>query len=697
MEASREIFWNIGIIGPAILYPLGFLSMAVLIYTVYRRYSLWMIGKPDNRLDNPGKRIKNFIVTGIVEGLFHKRIFREPYPGIMHFCIFAGACLLLLGTVLDVIDHYIIHFMEGNVYLGVSFGADLGGALMIIGAILATMRRYIQKPERLNSVFDDALFLIFIYVIVLTGFFLEGFRMLSALPHGLSQPEYYSHPEWSVWSFGGYWVASLFSGLSEGARVITYSILWWFHAILSVSVIIYISWIFSKATHILISPVNVFFKTSRANGELAPINLEAAESYGVGKVENYTWKQLFDLDACTNCGRCEDRCPAHLSGKPLSPRKLVQDLKSHWLEQGDALIRAKKADKDVAGATAAVADVKENSVSMIGGIIEEDVLWSCTTCRACQEICPVYVEHIDKIIDMRRNLVLEQAKMPDTGEAILKCIETRGHSCRGTTATRTDWALGLDVKVLADDKNVDLIYWVGCAAALEDRNMKVARATAMVLKDAGVNFAILGLEEVCCGEPARRLGNEYLFQVQAAKNIELFKKYNVKKIVASCPHCFNTIKNEYPQFGGEFEVVHHSQLINELMRQGKINVDSGNNGKITYHDSCYLGRHNNIYQQPREVIRKVSGSAVIEMDNSGNNGFCCGGGGGRFWMEERIGKRISEMRIDQAIESGAGMVASACPYCLQMFEDAIKAREASETLKALDIVEIVAAALRLGK
>jgi Fe-S oxidoreductase len=253
------------------------------------------------------------------------------------------------------------------------------------------------------------------------------------------------------------------------------------------------------------------------------------------------------------------------------------------------------------------------------------------------------------------------------------------------------------LQVLADDKNVDLIYWVGCAAALEDRNMKVARATAMVLKDAGVNFAILGLEEVCCGEPARRLGNEYLFQVQAAKNIELFKKYNVKKIVASCPHCFNTIKNEYPQFGGEFEVVHHSQLINELMRQGKINVDSGNNGKITYHDSCYLGRHNNIYQQPREVIRKVSGSAVIEMDNSGNNGFCCGGGGGRFWMEERIGKRISEMRIDQAIESGAGMVASACPYCLQMFEDAIKAREASETLKALDIAEIVAAALRLGK
>ncbi|MBC8511389.1 MAG: 4Fe-4S dicluster domain-containing protein [Dehalococcoidia bacterium] len=685
MEAFREIFWNIAL-GPFILYPAGVAALGVLIYAIYQRYRLWRVGKPDNRTDNLGRRIWDFMVVGVVDGLFHRRFFREPYPGIMHFLIFAGAVLLLVGTALDVIDHYVVHFISGNVYLGLSLAIDIGGVLILIGAIMAVVRRYIQKPERLNTVLDNAVVLGLISVVVITGFFIEGFRMIAATPEGLSQPVFYSHPEWAIWSFGGYWIASLFAGLAESTRVAWYIGLWWFHTAIALGAIFYVCLSFDKLTHVIVSPVNVFFRSSRPKGALAPINIEEAETFGVGKIEDFTWKQLLDLDACTDCGRCQDRCPAYLSGKPLSPRKVIQDLKANLLERSGTLLRVPRANpgngNDGDGATALVEDV-----------ILEDELWACTTCRACQEICPVFVEHIDKIVDMRRNLVLEQTKIPETGEAVLRCIETRGHSCRGTTLTRTDWTSGLDIKVLSEDSNVDFVYYVGCAAALEDRSMKVAIAVGKILEAAGVSFAILGPEETCCGEPARRLGNEYLFQMQAMKNIEMLKGYNVKKIVTACPHCFNTIKNEYPQFEGEFEVIHHTEFIADLLKEGKIKPTPLSDGKLTYHDSCYLGRHNDIYNQPRQVLSSISQSKLLEMKQSRRNGFCCGGGGGRYWMEERIGQRISEMRIDQVVETGAGVVATACPYCLQMFEDAIKAKEVEESLKALDIAELLAAQL----
>ncbi len=682
MEAFREIFWNISF-GPLILYPLGVAALGIFIYAIYRRCRLWAVGKPDKRWDNLGKRIGNFIVTGIVDGIFHRRFFREPYPGIVHFLIFVGAGVLLIGTALDVIDHYVFHFIYGNVYLGLGLALDIGGVLMLVGAIMAVVRRYIQKPERLNTVLDNAVVLGLIFAVVITGFFIEGFRMLTATPEGLSQPEFYIHPEWSTWSFVGYSVASLFAGLSESTRLAWYVGLWWFHAVLALGAIFYVCLSFDKLTHIIVSPVNVFFMSSRPKGALAPINIEEAETFGVSKIEDFTWKQLLDLDACTDCGRCQDRCPAYLTGKPLSPRKVIQDLKAHLLDRSSALLSTKTATPADGGGVKA----------LIGEVILEDELWSCTTCRACQEICPVFVEHIDKLVDLRRNLVLEQAKVPETGEAALRCIETRGHSCRGTTLTRTDWTSGLDIKLLSEDSNVDLVYYVGCAAALEDRSMKIAVSMGKILKAAGVSFAILGHEETCCGEPARRLGNEYLFQMQAAKNIEFFKNYNVKKIVTTCPHCFNTIKNEYPQFGGEFEVVHHTQFIAELLKQGKIKPNSMIDGNLTYHDSCYLGRHNNVYEAPRQVLTSISSAKLQEMKRIRRNGFCCGAGGGRYWMEERIGKRISEERIEEVIQAKADIVATACPYCLQMFEDAIKAKAAEESLKALDIAELLAARL----
>ena len=694
MQAFREIFWNISL-GPVILYPLGLGAVGVFIWALYNRVRLWKVGKPDKRTDDIGRRIWNYVVVGFLDGIFHRRFFREAYPGIMHFLLFAGGTVLLVGTGLDVIDHYNpwhYHFIVGSFYLVLNLLLDLAGAAMIVGALMAVVRRYIMKPQRLNTVLDNGVVLTFIFVVVITGFFIEAFRMLAATPEGLAQPEFYSHPEWSQWSFIAYPLAGLFASLSEAVRVNTYIGLWWFHTAVALGAIYYVCFAFDNLTHIIVSPINVFFQSSRPRGALSKINIEEAETFGVAKIEDFTWKQLLDLDACTNCGRCQDRCPAWVTGKPLSPRKVIQDLKAHLLERRKDLMATKP---PTAAPAASPTPTDGGTIKAVAGeVVLEDELWACTTCRACQEICPVFIEHIDKIVDMRRNLVLEKASIPETGEAALRCIETRGHSCRGTVLTRTDWTGGLDIKPMSEDSNVDFLYYVGCASSLEDRSMKIAIAFGKILKAAGAKFAILGTEETCCGEPARRLGNEYLFQMQAAKNIETFNRYNVKKIVTTCPHCFNTIKNEYPQFEGQYEVVHHTQFIADLIKQGKLQPSVLEKVKLTYHDSCYLGRHNLIYDAPRQALKSVSPSRLLEMKRTKRNGFCCGGGGGRYWMEERIGKRISEERLEDAINLKVDVLASACPYCLQMFEDAVKAKGVEESLKVQDIAELIAAQLQ---
>ncbi len=707
MEATREIFWHIPLLVQIALYLMSVIAIALIGYSVYKRYQMWTLGKPDKRFDKPGWRIGEFIRQTIWDGALHVRFLREPYPGIMHFLIFVGCILLFIGAGLDFLNHYVFEpfhaaFIQGPVYIYLGGLWNIAGVMVLIGLLMAFVRRYIQKPSRLSTVMDDGIALLLILIVVVTGFFLQAFRMIAATPEalGLSQPEYYVHPEWGQIRFVGFWIAGMFAGLPEATRYLWYQILWYSHVIITVGAVFYVIFAWDKLTHILISPVNVLFKTSRPKGALSTVDLENAETYGIGKIEDFTWKQLFDLDACTNCGRCQDRCPAYLTDKPLSPRQLIQDLKTHWLERSPALLAEKKAKARAAkaGGEAAPAPAEEASTgtkAMVGEVITEDVIWACTTCRACQDICPVYVEHIDKIIDMRRHLVLDLAQVPETGLAVLQCIEARGHSCKGTTLTRTDWTAGLDIKQLSEEPNVEYVFFAGCAASLEERSTKIAIATAKILKAAGVNFGILGAQEMCCGEPARRLGNEYLYQTLAANNIEQFKGYNIKKIIAMCPHCFNTLKNEYPQFGGNFEIIHHSTFISKLIEEGKIKPAVMKENRITYHDSCYLGRHNDIYKPQRHVLQTISKLPILEMERSGNKGFCCGAGGGRFWMEERIGKRISEVRIDQVMETGADIVASACPYCVQMFTDAIKAKGAEETLFAKDIAELVAESMEL--
>jgi len=549
---------------------------------------------------------------------------------------------------------------------------DIMAVLVIIGAAWGIIRRYIVRPPRLEGEQTVEAMVILISVLVhpITHLFKEATSIaLGHPPAGLGAV---LPPISSA-------LSNVFSGSSVGSIETASVSFFWAHWLVVLFVMIFIA--YSRYLHMLAAIFNGLFKSPLPKGALSPIDMETAETFGTSKITDLTWKQVLDLYACVVCGNCQIRCPAFTSGKPLNPKKIIQDLKKHLLAVGPELLK---------GEGKAEASSPNSAKALIGEVILEDEIWACTTCRACDEVCPVWVEHIDKVIDLRRNLVMEQASIPETAEGALRSIEERGHPWRGTNLTRTDWTQGLDIKTLAEDSDVDILYWVGCTEALEERSMKIAQSMGKLLKLAGIRFGILGTEESCCGEPPRRLGNEYLFQIQAQKNIELIKGYNIKRIVTACPHCYNTIKNEYPQFGGDFEVIHHTELIANLLKEGLIKIIKGANGVVTYHDSCYLGRHNDIYDSPREILNGMPDVILTEMEQNRRGSFCCGGGGGRMWLEERIGTRISEMRIDQVMETKAQIVASACPFCLQMFDDAIKAKAAEEELKVMDIAELVA-------
>ncbi|MEA1958457.1 MAG: heterodisulfide reductase-related iron-sulfur binding cluster, partial [Chloroflexota bacterium] len=678
-----DLFWQSQLIyidniyKPVILGTLIFFVVlaAVFAFGLFRHYQLLSMGGKENRFDQIFTRLKT--TFGVM--FTHMRIINEPYPGIMHLLIFWGSALFLIGKVIRPFSYAVdISNPPQAVFLYSSLISEIGAVMLIVGGLIAIYRRYIAKPSRLDTKPDDTLIFGWVFIILLTGFMAKGYRIAA----GGVDPV-----DWATWAPVGY----LFSKMLPTFDTQAYNeVLIWHRAVLhTIPAFVFLAYIMisrSHLQHILLTPLNVFFRSLKPKGALVPVDLEEAETFGVDKISGFTWKQLMDLDGCTRCGRCQDNCPAYLSGKVLSPKVMIQDIKQHWYDTGP----------DVFGMfqNKLKGRVRDTGQSMIGDVITQEMIWDCTTCGACQEACPAYIEHINKVIDMRRNLVLEQAEMPETAEMALLCIEQRGHTCKGTSYCRTDWCADIEgTTLMSEDSDVEILYFVGCSAALEDRNMKVSSAFGKILKAAGVKFGILGEEESCCGDPARRIGNEYLFQMQAMKNIETFKKYGVKKIVVTCPHGYNCLKNEYPQFEGEFEIIHHSQYIAELIKQNRLKLKNDLGEKITYHDACYLGRHNDVYNEPRQVITSLSGIQFNEMDRRRNKSFCCGAGGGHMWIEENVGVRISEMRTEQALETGSNVIATACQFCLQMFEDAIKAKEASEKLRSLDIAELVAMAI----
>jgi len=673
LESLRELFWAgqqvylNEIFLPIIIGVLIFVPLLILLFVFGfgRRYQLWKLGKGESCSDQWVTRLKSALAVAFVNW----RIIRskELYPGIMHLLMFWGAAILIPGKLVRLFSYAVgINTPPQDIFLYSSLASEIGAVLIIVGGCLAVVRRYILKPPRLDTKSEDTLIFVWVALIILTGLMAKGYRIASSEV---------SPVDWAMWSPVSYLISHAFPTFILEVKN---EILVWhramFHTIPAFILLGYI-WVYrSRLQHIILSPLNVYFRSLKPRGALPSINLEEAEIFGAAKVEDFSWKQLLDLGACTRCGRCQDACPAYASGKPLSPKQVIQDLRAHFEEEVYPIPFLRKP--------------AESRRDMLAEVITEDVIWNCTTCYACQEVCPVYVEPIVKIIEMRRNLVLEQGNIPETGEGALRSIEARGHPWRGTTLTRTDWKEGLDIKTLAEDSDIDMLFWVGCTEALEERSTKVAQAIARVLKMAGINFGILGVEETCCGDPARRLGNEYLFQMQVEANIELLKKYDIKKIVTGCPHCFNTLKYEYPQFGGEFEVIHHTELIARLIKEGKLGTIRGG-GVVTYHDSCYLGRYNDIYEPPRQILRSM-GINPVEMERNREYSFCCGAGGGHMWLEEqRSGERINEMRTEQAMAVKAEVIATACPYCLQMFEDGIKSKEAEESVKVMDVAELL--------
>jgi Fe-S oxidoreductase/nitrate reductase gamma subunit len=688
---GRTDFWNIGYPLGAIVYTTTLIAIGAVLWGLYKRQQMWRLGKPNPDTGPWGQRLLAGARLLMLDGFGHRRfIKRERLPGAMHFFIFWGMLVLFAATTLSMVEFNIEQYLNIRPFtvdwsLQLEFVWDIfGGGFLFIGLSIALYRRYVQRPARLNTVMENGVLIGLILAMVVTGFLLQSLRMAATEMEPTSA---LYNPGWAPWSPVSYVIALGIRGIgmSVWAMEVTHFSLWWFHAALMAATFVYAAVRFGPLMHIFVSPINALMRSSvtRPKGALRSMGeLEQLERFGAQDLQDFTWKQLLEVDACTNCGRCQDQCPAWASGKPLSPRKLIQDMKSYMVERAPVLLQAGKGEAPPA------------EKSLIHDVISQEVLWSCTTCGACMEACPVFIEHIDTVVDMRRYLTLEEASVPETAMAALTSMEQRGHPWRGTQATRSDWMEGTGVTTMAEDPEHEILLWVGCTPALDPRNQKVAQAMASVLKVAGIKFRVLAEEETCTGDPARRMGNEYLYTIMAQQNIETFNRYNVRKVVTLCPHCFNTLKNEYPQLGGSFEVQHYTEFVAELVRDGRLRPVRAIETTMAYHDSCYLGRHNGVYDPPREIANAIPGLELIEMgpDRSRNRGFCCGAGGGRMWMEEE-GQRINHIRTDHFLDTGAETVGVSCPFCMQMMQEGIGAKGMEEKKNTRDLIEMLAESL----
>jgi Fe-S oxidoreductase/nitrate reductase gamma subunit len=643
------------------MYLLVLATFCVLAWGAWQRIKVYRLGRALQRFDDLPGRLSH----ALYQVLGQVRVTRVAGAGTAHGLFFWGFLLLFIGTCLiglqaDFTDPLFgLKFLKGRFYLLFSLVLDIAGAVAICMLAGLFVRRYLLKPAGLETRREDALIHGLLMVILVTGFIIEGARM-AATELGT---------DLAYWSPVGLLFAKALTGIGESAQRALHAGLWWLHLLLALGFVAILP--FTKLRHILTTSANYLFVDQGPKGGLVTLDMEneETESFGAATLSDLTWKDVFDSDACTLCKRCQDRCPAFATDKPLSPMKMVNQL------------------QEIAFG---------NPGASLAETVGKDEIWSCTTCRACQEICPAVIEHVPKFVDMRRNLVLMEGEFP--GEEVMTAVdntEVNGNPLGMAFASRGDWAEDLGIKSLAEDPDVDLLYFVGCYASFDKRNIKIARSFVKLCQAAGFKVGILGKEEKCCGEPVRKLGNEYLYQALAAENIERIKGYGIKQIVTTCPHCFNTLAKDYADLGLDVPVEHYTVFLDRLLDQGSLKLGNPQHFACTYHDSCYLGRYNDVYEAPRRLISRAGG-ALAEMSKSRAESFCCGAGGGRILAEEKLGTRISEARAGMAAETGAPLLLSSCPFCMTMFEDGIKGAGFEETLKPKDITEILVERLPAG-
>jgi Fe-S oxidoreductase len=699
-----------------LLFTLLFASgMGLLGWTIARLVRFMRVGRPDVQLDHTGERLGSVLIYWLMQ----KKVPEKPMDGAPrgftsrhHLIIFWGFLIVTVGTVemwLNGMTGLDFSFMPPALYHPLRWTIDLFNLLVLFAVGFGFFRRMVVRPRLIPMSLDAGIILGAIAGLMITHFAYHGFRLVAA-----GEVESFA-PVSSV-------VAGWFAGVAPDTASTVAETMWWTHIALGLAFLNYVP--YSKHIHILGSLPNIYFRNLGQRGVMPKLNLEDENDWGVGRIEQFTQKSLMDQYACTECARCSNYCPAFNTDKPLSPMHLIHDLRDEMIERGSLQMKIEKLeaqlaqagnghaaahddsgrghgdddDNPLAAMLTAARQAYEALPPLVGGRIKDETLWACTTCGACQEVCPVFIDHPLKILQMRTHLVLTESRMPSELARTFTNLEKNSNPWGIAAEKRMEWAEGLDVPTVESNPQAEYLLFVGCAGAFDDRIKKTMRSLVEVLHAAEVSFAVLGENEQCSGDPARRAGNEYLFQQQAEANVTAINDAGIKKVIASCPHCFHTIKNEYPQLGGEYEVIHHSQLIAHLIAEGRLTPLHPVAKSFTYHDSCYLGRWNGEYGAPRAILDAVSratpeSGGVVEMSRSREHGFCCGGGGGRMWMEEKIGTRVNNNRADEILATGAEVAAVACPFCTIMVTDGIKARNAEERVQILDVAEVIAKSL----
>ncbi len=667
----RPTYCNVPGWAQAFLYIASAIAIGLLAYGIYRHYRLWHAGQPNAPARNTGHGRERFM-TLFVDGFGQRLTMKRALPALFHSGIFYGFGLLFIGTVLATVDYDVAYllfdarFVKGNFYLWYEAILDAAGLALMLGLMIAGIRRYVVRPHHVIGHWDLVIWSL--VLISASGFLVEGLRLTFApVEHG-------------GWSWVGYVMSLVFADTwIESISVPLHLWSWLGHAVLSLAFIALIP--YTNAVHMFATPANIVMKPMGVEAEigagaaLQPIDIETAEFYGTGRLEEFTWKQRLGFDSCTRCGRCEVVCPAYMSGSPLNPKAIIVSLSNELRLDIEKPLSIGGNGEIIVGA---------------GLLVEPDALFACTTCMACVEVCPALIEIVDDIVDMRRYLTLNEGALPGTSGDTIRNMSTTGNPWGYPHEQRTAWSDGLGIEIAAPGEHYEVLYWVGCSGSYDQRNQKISRAFARLMQEAGVRFAIMA-DERCNCESGRRLGDEYTYQEATKRNITTIDQFTFDRVACHCPHCFNTLKNEYSQFGGDYDVVHHTQLIQELLESGRLKVPASARDRVIFHDSCYLGRYNGEFEAPRDTLR-AAGANVLEPARNREKGLCCGAGGGQMWFEGKSEKNVGLIRLEELLESKPDVVGVACPFCLTMLDSA-RSSIGRDDIRVMDVSEVLAASL----